>query len=157
MKSTNGGIGFDDDGFDDEMFYDKDGMFRKRVVDWPEVRRYVEQKRNVTLSVNPHYSNPLYSRGGTQLVFGVEKYPGVERVNWEYSDRLWQWDWDKSQAAYETAKQSKCVQHSAKYYKTYLTAYYGKPVYLFGILAGVNVSNGYPYQVFGFTFPDEVK
>ena len=115
---------------------------------------HCEQRRTAFIQT-AHYSNPFYSRGNDHLVFGAETYDTKGRGNWEYSDRLYEWDWRKSQAAYAAAKQEGHPESSADFYQAYLAAYYDKLVYLFGVRAGVNVSNGYPYRVFGFVFLDE--
>ena len=139
-----------------DEYSDYDGVYRSVKRDSWLMQPFVhcEQRRTVQI-LFAHYSNPAYSRGKDHLVFGTGTHDGKSRGNWEYSDRLYEWDWRKSEAAYAAAKQEGHTESSADFYQAYLAAYYGKPVHLFGIRAGVNVSNGYPYRIFGFVFLDE--
>ena len=70
-----------------------------------------------------------------------------------YSDRMMSWDWDKF---HESMKQV-WKQHGhyfdgddPKDVEKFLSLYNGHPVKLTAILKGCNVSNGYPYFVFGY-------
>ncbi|MBQ8806628.1 MAG: hypothetical protein IJZ68_09320 [Bacteroidaceae bacterium] len=70
-----------------------------------------------------------------------------------YSDRMMSWDWDKF---HESVKQVwKTHGHyfdgdDPKDVEKFLSLYNGHPVKLTAILKGCNVSNGYPYFVFGY-------
>lgn len=102
--------------------------------------------KNKPLHTSPHYSDNRFNE--PQTVFGKEE----KGIGYDYSDRLWQWDYEKSEQAVETAEKSGFPRHSCNWYEAYLSAYFGKKVEIKHILAGVNVSNGYPYAVFGYRF-----
>lgn len=107
------------------------------------------------LETSPHYTDKRFNN--EQTVFG--KIPqsgyGHDNLHYDYSDRLWQWDYKKAEEAIAKANQSGSVPRSCKYYEAYLSAYFGKDVEIGHIVAGVNRSNGYPYCVFGYKFKDE--
>lgn len=100
---------------------------------------------DVQLNDNPHYSDPLFREA--QTIFGARE----EGLNYVYSDRLVQWD-SKAHRRAEEIADSKVGRRvsTAKWYRVYLSEYYGKPVELPHIMAGCNLASGYPYQVFGF-------
>lgn len=96
----------------------------------------------------PHYTDKRFKE--PQTVWGAEE----EGLTYEYSDRIRQWDYDKAKAASESAS-AKAQKDTAKWFTFYLSHYYDKPVVLRHIMAGFNVGNGYPYQIFGFRFVDD--
>lgn len=103
--------------------------------------------KDVPLSnLHPHYTNEYYKHA--RSVFGKE----TKGISYDYSDRLWEWDYEKSKAAFEVANSSQHKKDSANYFEVYLSEYFGKPVEILHILAGFNWANGYPYQVFGYKF-----
>lgn len=118
------------------------------------------RNKETKLQDNPHYSNPDYSSGQMQTIFlapqcKLEKDGGgyswvrEDGIEYNYSDRLLQWDYNKHSEAHKIAKE-KTSDKTALYYEYYLSAYFGKPIEILHILAGVNVSNGYSYLVFGY-------
>ena len=70
-----------------------------------------------------------------------------------YSDRMMSWDWDKF---HESMKQ--VWEKHGHYFdgddpkdvEKFLSLYNGKQVKLTAILKGCNISNGYPYFIFGY-------
>jgi len=98
-------------------------------------------------NIAPHYTDQRFD-SGDHTVWGKQ----TSDTHYDYSDRLWQWDYKKCQAAFEKAGESNAVRNSAKYYQIFLSEYFGKEVELKHILAGVNRASGYPYQVFGYKF-----
>lgn len=100
-------------------------------------------KEDYIMNYDPHYTNDYFRTA--RVVWGVDK----KGLIWEYSDRLWEWDWDKAEAAAKKASESHQVR-TAAWVEAYLSAYFEKEVEIVCIQAGFNVSNGYPYQVFGF-------
>ena len=109
--------------------------------------------KTVPLNTNPHYTDTRFNKA--QTVFGKESQSpyGHKELEYVYSDRLWQWNWDKAKRAREIANQSKHTPQSCLWYETFLSEYLNKPVLIEHILAGVNVSNGYPYYVLGYKTP----
>lgn len=100
----------------------------------------------------PHYSDERFARGREHTLYGATK----QGVTYEYSDRLWQWDYARAQRSSEWAtKEHPWVrQNSPAWWEIYLSAYFDRPrLSLRHIIGGVNVSNGYEYYVFGFV-PD---
>jgi hypothetical protein len=108
-----------------------------------------EQKKDVPLYTMPHYTDKRFDK--PQTVFGKEE----DGLHYDYSDRLWQWDYDKAKLAAAKAENSGAVNKSAAWYEAYLSAYFEKPVELKHVLAGVNLSNGYTYAIFGYKFTGE--
>jgi hypothetical protein len=95
------------------------------------------------LNTSPHYTDGRFHQ--PQTVFGQE----CEGLGYDYSDRLWQWDHDKSEAAAKTANASGAIPKSCRWYEEYLSAYFSRPIEIKHIVAGVNRS-GHPYAVFGY-------
>jgi hypothetical protein len=89
-------------------------------------------------------------RGKTHVIYGKRE----EGLSWDYSDRLWQWDSDKAKKSAELARQ-KFTPRTANYYQEYLCQYFDEKIVLNCIIAGVNVSNGYSYLVFGYKREDK--
>lgn len=102
------------------------------------------------LETAPHYSNRRFER--EQTVFGKpSRSPyGHKHLSYDYSDRLWQWDYDKAEQSAKCATESGAPLRSCAWYEAYLSAYFGRPITIEHIIAGVNRSNGYPYCVFGY-------
>lgn len=106
--------------------------------------------KNIPLHTDPHYTDKRFDK--EQTVFGKRpKSPyGHKHLTYVYSDRLWQWDYDKAQSSAEIANQSGYPNRSCLWYEAYLSAYFNKSVIIEHIIAGVNRSNGYSYCAFGY-------
>ena len=106
--------------------------------------------KDMPLNTNPHYTDRRFNTA--QTVFGKPSKSdrGHKDLSYDYSDRLWQWDYDKAKRAAEIANETDATPKSARWYEAYLSAYFDKPIEIVHILAGVNVSNGYAYAVFGY-------
>lgn len=94
----------------------------------------------------PHYSDERFSRGKEHTLYGAEQ----KGLSYDYSDRLWQWDYTKAKNASKAATEAGLTAGSPHWYEHYLSTYFGKPVKLVHIIGGVNVSNGYEYFAFGY-------
>lgn len=100
--------------------------------------------KNAILHVDPQYTDPRFDK--EQSIFGKpSKY-----LNYEYSDRLWEWDYNKAEKAGKHATSLGITRKTCAWYEAYLSFYYDKPIEIKNIIAGVNKSNGYSYLVFGF-------
>ncbi len=99
--------------------------------------------KNKVLHTSPHYTDKRFDQ--PQTIFGQE----CEGLAYDYSDRLWQWDYDKSEAAAKAANES-ATPKTCRWYEAYLSAYFSRPIEIKHIIAGVNRSNGFPYNVFGY-------
>jgi hypothetical protein len=108
-------------------------------------------KRKV-LETQPHYTDDRFSR--EQTVFGRKPKGsyGHEHLHYDYSDRLWQWNYEKAKEASAAAQASGHPIRSCLYYEVYLSTYFGKQVEIEHIVAGVDQSTGYPYCAFGYRF-----
>ena len=93
----------------------------------------------------------IYALIITPPLFGAQE----EGLHYDYSDRLFQWNPEKSEVASNEANNSGRVKGSAEWYEKYLSVYCEEPVELKHVLAGVNLSDGYPYIVFGYRFASE--
>lgn len=108
----------------------------------PQVWSTNSKKAN--LDLNPHYSNPDFSKGQLHDVFGQEE----KGIHYVYSDRFE----NRSFLYYcvQRAVDEGAAPSSAEAWENGLRLYTGCKVDLKNIKVGVNVSNGYAYQVFGF-------
>jgi hypothetical protein len=106
--------------------------------------------KTVKLHTNPHYTDNRFKE--PQTIFGKPaKSPyGHSHLSYDYSDRLWEWDYDKAEASVEIANKSNVPKGSCLWFEVYLSAYFGYQIELEHIIAGVNHSNGYPYCVYGY-------
>lgn len=100
--------------------------------------------KNKPLQTTPHYTDSRFKE--EQTIFGEK----CEGIGYDYSDRLWQWDYNKAKQASIQANASEATPKSCRWYEAYLSAYFDKPIEIKHIVAGVNRSNGYPYCVFGY-------
>lgn len=98
------------------------------------------------LNYAPHYTNDRFKKA--QTVWGHES---EDLLFYNYSDRLYQWDYGAYKEALNIASE-KAENTSSLWVQEFLSAYHKKPVKLYHIMAGYNVSNGFPYQVFGYKF-----
>ena len=102
------------------------------------------------LKTSPHYSDKRFEQ--EQTVFGKpsrSRY-GHKHLSYDYSDRLWQWDYDKAEQSAKCANEGGATLNSCRWYEAYLSAYFGRAITIEQIVAGVNRSNGFPYCVFGY-------
>jgi hypothetical protein len=120
------------------------------------IRRQNRYKVPVTkhsiLDFDAHYSDPRFQGGKEETLFGSRR----DGLNYVYSDRLVQWDSRKDRWAWEIASKE-YPQNSVAHRERYLSEYFGKPCTIEHVVVGVNVSNRYPYAVYGYTLkePDE--
>lgn len=74
--------------------------------------------------------------------------------NFVYSDRMMSWDWDKFHDAIKQVWPDGHGQYfdkdDPKDVEKFMSLYQGHPVKLTAIMKGCNVSNGYPYFIFGY-------
>lgn len=111
---------------------------------------FTTDNKHEPLTLHPHYSNRHFDKPRT--VFGPESESssGHDGLNYNYSDRLQQWDYSKHSAAWERANKSNATKDSAEFLEVYLSAYHGKPVEVVHVMAGVNLSSGYPWWCAGW-------
>jgi len=114
------------------------------------VQSFTTDNKHEPLTLHPHYSNRHFEKPRT--VFGPESADssGHAGLNYNYSDRLQQWDYSKHSAAWQLANKSNATKDSAAFLEVYLTAYHGKPLEVVHVIAGVNHSNGYPWWCAGW-------
>jgi hypothetical protein len=106
--------------------------------------------KDTQLHVNPHYTDKRFDT--EQTIFGKSpKTPyGHKHLSYDYSDRLWQWDYKKAESATKEADLSDVQKNSCRWFEIYLSSYFGFEVEVEHIIAGVNRSSGYPYCAFGY-------
>jgi len=84
-------------------------------------------------------------------IFG-EKEKGLF---YNYSDRLEQWDYEKTRRANEYARLV-AEPKTARYFTAMLSYFHnGSKVILRHIIAGCNRSNGFPYLVYGYKYEED--
>ncbi|MGR9108712.1 MAG: hypothetical protein ACU843_17475 [Gammaproteobacteria bacterium] len=110
------------------------------------------------LYLSPHYTDRRFMKGDAQTVYcekpsdissGRHGGDYIKGLHYDYSDRLWEWDPNLHRKSVEFANRSDCAKGSAEWIERFLSNYYGYPVTLRHVLAGVNVGNGYPYSIYG--------
>lgn len=100
--------------------------------------------KNTEIETFLHYSDPTARQERT--VFGAPR----QGLFYNYDDRLIGDKWTEgAKAAQETAG---IVVGSARYFEIILSHFHGKPVSLEHVVLGCNMSNGYSYLVFGYTY-----
>ena len=129
----------------------KDMMLDDRAKNyWQNYRFPSTLNKDEPLHTSPHYTDDRFKN--EQTVFGEQpksRY-GHDGLHYDYSDRLWQWDYSKAEKSIEIANASGATPKSCRWYEAYLSAYFDRPIEIKHIVAGVNRSNGYPYCVFGY-------
>lgn len=100
--------------------------------------------KDKVLETNPSYADQRFKKD--QTVFGKKS----KGLSYDYSDRLWEWDYAKAEASAKVATESGAKLRTCRWYEAYLSAYFGRPIEIGHIMAGVNVSNGYSYCIFGY-------
>jgi len=105
-------------------------------------------------NLNPHYTDGHYKTARTVWIASgyctTGDYGTVEDAEYNYSDRIWQWDWNKADAAWNSIGDT-FTKRSPAFLQEWLRGYFNNPkLELVHIMAGFNVSTGYPYQVFGY-------
>ncbi len=126
----------------DELMYRRDSRPRKFMA---------VQDRNTPLKLDPHYRHDADMFKNEQVVLGVD----TGDLSWSYSDRLWEFDWNKAKAASAIANEGGYVGMSANHIEAYLTAYFGRKIDLVCVVSGINRSNGYSYNVYGYRREEE--
>lgn len=87
-------------------------------------------------------------RESVEVQRGITVYGGPDAtLFYNYSDRL---DYDKWQAAEKHARELGLDRNTAAYYDAALSYYHDQPVDVRHIVAGCNLSNGYPWLCFGY-------
>lgn len=110
-------------------------------------------------NLNPHYTNERFKEAQTVWLakgksLSSGRYPTVKGAEYNYSDRIWQWNWEKARKATDVIDAS-LARNSAAYIQEFLRYYFDNPkIELVHVMAGFNLSNGYPYQVYGYITPE---
>ena len=110
--------------------------------------------KDMPLHDDPHYTDKRFDK--EQTIFGKpieEGSFGHQGLDYVYSDRIWQWDYNKAKRASQHANDTTGKtghNKSCRWYEIYLSYFFDKPVVIEHIIAGVNRSNGYSYCVFGY-------
>lgn len=146
MKRRNSWNEIGDMGIPD-VFYSEDerNYFMKRAGIKPSYP--TTSSLDAGINDNPHYSDKNFDHK-EQTIFGKEQ----KELEYNYSDRIWQWDYSKAENASKAAKESGAMHNTARWHQEFLRSYFDRPdLELKHIIAGVNWSNGYAYLVYGYT------
>lgn len=106
---------------------------------------YVASRSDQVLAY-PHYSDERWDTA--QLIYGRE----CKTNECNYSDRLYQWDYEAADRASKSCKEAGLDQRTAQGIEAWLGFYHQKPVKLRYIFGGSNRANGYPYYVYGYDY-----
>lgn len=122
--------------------YKKPRLIREK----PQPIRNVNQE----LDTYTNWNSPAAARERT--IFGEEE----KDLFYNYSDRLWESDWNKTTFAYSEAKRF-APEKTAKYFEAMLSLFHdGVKIELRHIIAGCNRSNGYSYLIFGYKYQKDI-
>jgi len=92
-----------------------------------------------------HYSDPAFKNEA--VIFG-EKEDGLE---YDYADRLQQWDREKAETSFKAAVEAHGKQSTARRIEHYLRLYFDNPdLELVVVLSGTQPFNGYPWYAYGY-------
>ena len=104
--------------------------------------RWTDDKKT-KLDTQRHYRYGLHD---CNLVYG--KY--INTDDSAYNDHMIEWNHDNYTAACAKANESATPQ-TAEWYEAFLKAYYKRDdIALVYVASGINRSNGYPYNVYGW-------
>lgn len=109
----------------------------------------------------PHYTNTRFNEAQTVWIadgYKIKRGYGdfVDGADYNYSDRIWQWNRSKADQVYKEIDAS-LHRHSPAYIQEFLRRVFDNPnLVLVHVLAGVNLSNGYPYNVYGYITKGEM-
>lgn len=121
-----------------------DDLYLKRIGNY-FYEEPIEQGKTTQITLNPHYSNSRFAGKGEVEVWGKK----TQGIGYDYSDRFWQWDYKKAEAAAIHASEN-APKNTAQWVECFISHFYDKNLEVFHICAGVNQSNGYPYWVAGY-------
>lgn len=65
----------------------------------------------------------------------------------DYSDRLWQWNYEKADRLWKEHVGCRWDQASAAQLSAFMSAYHGRPLRVTALAEGCNIGNGYPYWI----------
>ncbi len=131
---------------DDPNYFDEYGMdFRGEQPNRePRVPQGISNTR--IPNFNPSYTDDYFRKA--RLIWGSNDVPF-----WNYSDRIRSWFGEATSKAWDQAKADGFVPQSSAHVQRYLAILHeDNDLELIGIQAGHNLSNGYPYQVFGYKY-----
>lgn len=95
-----------------------------------------------------HYSDPAFSVSGGAVIFGEAR----DGIQYEYADRLRQWEPEKADDAWGKAVEECGKQRTAQRIERYLQIYYdNSDLDLVTVISGTQQFSGYPWYAYGFT------
>jgi hypothetical protein len=112
-------------------------------------------------NLTPHYTQPRFAEAQTVWVKDGHKpqgrYQTVKDADYNYSDRIWGWNWEKADQAHKVIDES-LDRRSPAYIQEFLRFFFDNPtIELVHVMAGYNVATGYPYQVYGYFSKESAK
>lgn len=143
-----------------EEFRDKERFSEYGYFKAPEIPVTTDKRTPIAHNLlDPHYADSRFDHSKTHTIFLApgnkvgHDWPNdgfVMNAQYSYSDRVHQWYYDKYDAAVEIARKKAKGYNTAMYYEELLKILMEKPkLILVHIIAGVNVSSGYSYLIFG--------
>ncbi len=136
-----------DDEFD---FYPMDYGGMRRRYRAPVAPRGINNA--IIANFSPHYTDDYYKKA--RLIWGSEKADF-----WAYSDRIGQWHKSKVlMAASKQCEEEGLKPRTSAYVQRWLQLINKDDgLVLQGIMAGHNLANGFPYQVYGYKMSKDEK
>jgi len=122
-------------GCDGERFLDISG-----IEHWDDDSKWVDPNKRNEKWTHPYSYSEFFHFGSRRIVEG-------RGVDGEYSDRIWQWDYDKAERLWKEHVGTRWELAGAKKLSAFLSAFHGRPVRVVALAEGCNISNGYPYFI----------
>lgn len=131
-----------------DCWIDRDGRPRRFRERGPGAGWVNPDRENRTKSESPYAYSEYFvfrhggRRDGYSWNFGKDTHA-------DYSDRLWQWDYEKARKACEGIE-GRMTHWGPDSASKFLSAYYGRPIECLALAEGCNPSSGYPYWIFWY-------
>jgi hypothetical protein len=123
--------------YDDENYPEE--IPQRRIV-------WASQDINAPLMV-VNYNDKRFKPGIDRILFGREE----EGLDWNYNDRLWEWDYKKAQQSNLSARNSGVGFRTPLYYQEFLRAYFDQPnLELVCIKGGYNAQTLSEFHLYGY-------
>lgn len=102
--------------------------------------KWVDPNKRNEKWTHPYSYSEFFHFGSRRIIEG-------RGVDGEYSDRIWQWDYDKAERLWKEHVGTRWELAGAEKLSAFLSAFHGRPVRVVALAEGCNISNGYPYFI----------
>ena len=99
----------------------------------------MDPSRTLEKSSHPYSYSEFFIFGNREV---IKKVYGAD-----YSDRLWEWGYDKANALWKKHVNTRWEHASEAQLSAFISEYHGKELKVVALAEGCNPSNGYPYWI----------